>query len=186
MQEEYFDEAEEGYLEESGEYDEELEVCDEVVEERDLEVPDVSWKEDILAIESETLREIEIEKAEALKEERDELSARLDAREIEWFDFWVGNELLRVKESKAATRCALESVDLTWDHLAEVSQDYHLLTRGDLETMETKEDVDKRIGELGPDAAQELADKMLEEGKIHKEAHETISRRVRMHRADHE
>jgi len=83
------------------------------------------------------------------------------------------------ERAKFSTRCDLESVDLTYDHLGDLSEDWDILNSGDLELAEKKDSLKKMIELRGPEASQELADDMLAEGKISKDTHDSILRQVR-------
>jgi hypothetical protein len=150
-------------------------------------IPDVWWADDIRSIENPVVREQEIEAAEKLLEEETELLRKYEEGQIDepTFDHKYQHEL-RPKMRRAATKSCLESVGLGWDHLGDISEDYDFLTTGDTKMLDLKDRLKERIRELGPEEAQELADKMLEEGEIGKEAHETISRQVRLHRVSSE
>jgi hypothetical protein len=84
------------------------------------------------------------------------------------------------EKAKLSTRCDLESEGLTYDHMGDISEDWEIMTAGDLELAEKKESLKKMIELRGPEASQELADEMLAEGKISKNTHDTISRQVRL------
>lgn len=172
----YLDENEEAWLEEP-----------EARLEADPDIPDVWWKEDIQGIENPILREKEIEAAEALLGEKKELLKKYEDGEIDEATL-QGKMLVELdpKEIRAATRCGLESVDLTWDHLGDIAEDNRFLATGDTKLLDLKDRVKEKIGEMGPDASQELADRMLEEGEISKDTHETISRQVRLRRLSSE
>ena len=157
------------------EYDDFIEDGEEV------EVPDVPWAEDIRKIENPILQEKEIEAAEKLLEEEKEWGRRFDEGEIDQIRYEAGIAYeLGSKMARAATRSALESQGITYDHLGDLSEDQAILSTGDPKLFDLKDQVKHKITELGPDAAQELADRMLEEEKISEESHESISRQVRL------
>jgi hypothetical protein len=162
--------------------DDSEEVLDDVVED-DSDIPDVWWADDIRRIEDPDIRQKEIEAAEALLEERKELLKKHEDGEIDEATL-QGKMLVELdpKERKAATRCGLESVGLDWDQLGDLAEDYDALTTGDTEFSDQKERLKEMIREMGPDDAQELADEMYEDARISKQAHETISRQVRLSR----
>ena len=151
------------------------------------EIPEVWWADKIREIENPVIREQEIEAAEKLLEEEKELLRKYEAGEIDGptFDAKYQHELSS-KMRRAATRSGLESTGLTWDHLGDLAEDNRFLAKGDTELLDQKDHLKEMIRELGPDASQELADEMLGEGRIGEEAHETISRQVRLHRVSSE
>ena len=69
---------------------------------------------------------------------------------------------------------------VTYDDLGDLSEDLSLFSTGKIELIELKDRVKDEIRSLGPEAAQELADRMFDEGEISEEAHESISRQVRL------
>ena len=155
---------------------------DDCIEDREeVEVPDVPWAENIRNIENPIIQEREIEAAEKLLEEKKELGREFDAGEIDQikYEAEIAYEL-GTKMARAATRTALESVGITYDHLSDISEDQDILATGDPKLFDLKDQVKEKITELGPEAAQELADRMLEEEKISEESHESISRQVRL------
>jgi hypothetical protein len=162
--------------------DEIVEEIDENMNESDFEIPDVWWREHIEKIEDPEMRENEIEAAERLIEKKIDLIERLESGEITQ-DRYDDEYLLRLRseERKAATRCGLASEGLTYDDLGDISEDNSFISKGDPKLMDIKDEIKEVIGSMGPEAAQELADRKLEEGEISKEAHETISRQVRLH-----
>lgn len=151
--------------------------------EPDPEIPDVPWKEDIQGIENQILREKEIEAAQELLEREKELLEKVESGEIDQPTFEYEYFLKLGRERvKAATRSALESVGITSDHLGDIAEDNRLLAKGDTELLDQKDRLKETIRELGPEDAQDLADEMLEDERISKDTHETISRQVRLRR----
>lgn len=153
----------------------------------DLEIPEVPWADDIRKIEDPVLREKEIETAEKLLEERRQALERYESGEID--EATLHNELehkIGPKERRAATRAGLESVGITYDDFGDLSEDRDILAKGDAGLFDVKDRLKETIRELGPDAAQELADQMLEDGEISEDTHESISRQVRLGRVSSE
>ena len=155
--------------------------------EYDPDIPDVPWKNDIQAIKNPILREMAIEEANKIIEEKRVLDERYKSGEIDIIDYqYEYFQVLGRKKIAAATRAALASEGITGDHLGGLSEDQGLLVAGDTKALDSKDKVEKIIREIGTDAAQDLADRMLEEGKISKETHESISRMVRIQELDEE
>ena len=161
------------------------EVQEEIIEE-EQDIPEVWWADDIRQIENPDIRQKEIEAAEKLLKEEKELLKRSEAGELDGPTFDDKYQELTKKESSAATRSGLESAGLSWDHLGDVAEDNRLLAKGNTELLDLKDRLEEKIREMGPDASQELADEMLEEGRVSKDTHETISRQVRLHRRSSE
>lgn len=151
--------------------------------EEEMEIPEVAWAEDIRGIEDQEVREKEIEIAEHIQEREKGLKDKVDSGEIsksEYLDKYESG--LRTQKRKATTRCGLESVGITYDHLGDVSEDYDILISGNSEIADRKERVKKVVDTLGEDNAEKLADKMLEEERLSERGHESIMRQVRLHR----
>ena len=144
------------------------------------EIPDVYWAKDIERIENQILREREIEAAKKLVEKEDELRARIESGELSQFKADCELESLRRQKAAASTRAGLASVGLTYDHFADVAEDYDRLTPGDYRTVELADQVKKEVHDLGPEDAQQRADKMLEEGRLSRQTYDFISRQVRL------
>jgi hypothetical protein len=170
-------------LEEWGDRIEEVLERPDVKEIEEMEVPDLWYAEDINEIKEPFLRAKEIMEAGKIDEQERELEAQLEAGEITEDQFLAEYQYgVRPQKSKLATRTALESVGMAYDDLGDLSEDWELLTSGDLDRIEQKERLQKSVNLMGPDASQELADTMLEEGKISKDTHNMISRQVRLSR----
>ena len=156
---------------------------DDDIPEENLEIPDEWYAEDIKNIDDPELRAKEIEEAEKIRDWEQELNEKLDAGEISHHEHWAEYEFeIRPAKIKFSTRAALESEGITYDMLGDISEDWDLITADNQRLMCLKEDLEKRIDLMGPEASQELADRMLEEERLSKEAHEMISRQVRLHR----
>ena len=136
------------YREDDDQYD----LVEELDDLEDLEIPDVPWKEDIEKIPDLDLKLKEIQEAEKFKTEKKALDDRLENGEL---SLGAYDSILRPKIRKATTRCGLASVGLTYDDLGDVSEDYALLTTGNLENTEKKDRLKKTIEDIGPEAAQE-------------------------------
>jgi len=76
----------------------------------------------------------------------------------------------------------LESAGLPMEALADLSEDFQILERHDIETMDKKDELRTRLetGELETTPAQELVDEMLEDERISEDAHRTISRTIEL------
>jgi hypothetical protein len=179
MAEDYDDEVDD-------EIDEEFLSEDEEIMREDVEIPDVPWAEDIARIENPDIRDKEIERAEKWLEKTEKLEAKYESEGKDFRGFLAENPDLSTEATKASTRASLESVGLTWDHLGDVSQDMGLLAARDLNALDQKDRVRNFIRDAGPETAQELADRMHEEGRLGEEAYETISRLVRIQESESE
>ena len=85
---------------------------------------------------------------------------------------------------KATTRCGLASVGLTYDHLGDVSEDAELYATGDLKMLELKDRLKDTIEDIGPKAAEELADRMHEDERLSDDTDERIKIQIRLKRSN--
>ena len=143
-----------------------------------LEIPEVPWDEDIRKIEDLEIQQREIEFAEKYLEKEKILRNKVDTGEIsvDQYDYE-----LRPIRTKSATRCGLETVGITYDHLGDVAENQDLLIAGNLEVLDQKERIKETIEIIGEDAAQELADRRRRDENLSEKGHELISRQVRIH-----
>ena len=146
----------------------------------EIEIPDVHWAKDIAQIENPILREREIKAAKKIIEKEDELNAMIESGELSPFNAEIEFESLRQQKAAASTRAGLASVGLTYDHFIDVADEYDRLTPGDYRTVELADQVKRKVCELGPQEAQELADQMLEEGRLSRKTYDFISRQARL------
>ena len=165
---------------------------DELPDEPELEfdepledLPEVWWAEDIASIENPMLREEVVEEAERIVDQEHQLEEMskdglLDGDgAIDWY-----REKLLPQKQRAATKAGLASVGLTYDHLGDLAEDHDFLTADDGRLAKLKSRLPGAIDNLGTNEAQELADRMLEEGAISEEAHKIISRQVKLKRLE--
>jgi hypothetical protein len=172
------------------EFDEQPEeIPDEFVKEKDPEsidliemnTPDLWWAEPIKGIENPEIKQKENEAAKKIIEKQDTLNEKLDSGEISKSEF-DHEHLVKLGREKAklSTRSDLESVGLSYDHLADISEDMSFIFAGEVDLIEKTGRIEKMIELQGPEASQELADEMLADGRISKNAHDLISRKVRL------
>lgn len=145
----------------------------------DLEIPDVRRKDDLDKIPDHDLKLSEIEEAKKFRNEERALRESLENGDI---SLGMYESIIRPKMRKAATRSGLGSVGLTYDDLGDLSEDAEFLASGDLKMPELKDRLKSTIANIGPDAAQKLADRLHEEEALSKDTHDRISRQVRIHR----
>ena len=164
---------------------EQYELVEDQEEIDNLEIPDVSWKEDIENIPDHDLQLEEIELAKKLLNDEKTLRERLDKGEISIGKYDViHQDIIWPKMRKAATRCGLKSVDLTWDRLGSLSEEAGDLATGDLKMSKLMDRLKDTIDSIGPDAAEELADRMHDEERLSDGTHERIKRQVRLTRSN--
>jgi len=159
--------------------EEQIELVEEEEEMDDLEIPDVRWKKDIEKIPDPDLKLKEIKEAEKFCIEKKALEDRLENGEISDGMF---ESIMRPKMRKAATRCGLASVGLTYDDLGDLSEDAEFLATGNLKMTALKDRLKDTIEDIGPDAAEELADQMHEEERLSDDSYERIQRQIRLNR----
>ena len=174
------DEITDEYIEEEPEN----EILEETNQEK-VDAKDDWWMREIGKIDDQEIREKEIEAANELKEKERALDKELESGEIDEVDYW-GKRFIGLghEERKAATRCGIESEGITYDHFGDLMEDLDLRTTeagGNPKPARMKDGLKESIHRLGPEASQELADQRLEEDKMSKKTHESISRQVRLH-----
>ena len=163
------------------------EIPDEYLEEeslekifsKEIEIPEVAWADDIRKIENPEIQQNEIERAEKYLEKEKILRNKVNTGEISVGQY---DSELRPIRAKSATRCALESVDLTYDHLGDLAENHDLLVAGNLEILDQKERLNKTIDAIGEDRAMDVADRMLEDERLSEKGHDLISRQIRIHK----
>ena len=169
------DEFEEEFVEEPGESNWVIDFI--------KEVPDsvVEAGKDLLSLEDEPDKPLDINELTA-----DERLAKYDdlyeqglISQPEWEDKF--HRYISEKGREQFTE-DLESVGLSMDDLIDLSEDFQILERHDIETMDKKDELRTRLatGELESGPAQDLADEMLEDGEISKDTHSTISRTIEL------
>ena len=163
-----------------GEFDEMREEENEELLENELEIPDVDWAEDIAQIKDPELREKEIIAAENLLNAEEHLNKLYATGKMDQITFENKyHSEIRPRKKKATTRCGLETVGITFDDLGDLVEDYEALETRDLKIIDQRERLKEAIKRLGPEAAQELADRMYGEKRLDREAYEKISGQVR-------
>ena len=164
-------------------YDLEQEEDDLELDEKYMEISDEDLRHDIKAIEDPVIQKKESENAIKLFNEKKALRNRLDRGEIN-MDTYDATYLEKIKPkiTKAKSRCAFASVRLNWDDFGDVMEDIENLPKEDTRMAELKDGIKEKISVIGPDAAQELADRLHEEEVLSKDAHDRISRQVRIQR----
>jgi hypothetical protein len=150
----------------------------------EMEIPPVRWAEDIERIRSPEIREREIEAAKDFLENEKELDRKLEAGEISESQHLFDREIQVIHGGATiSTRCALAAEGITYEILGDLGDDVTYKLRPKLDLPKLRPEIRETVEALGPDAAQELADRMLEEdNQGFKEAHEIISRQVKLAR----
>ena len=177
------DHADDYDLEQEDEYlEHEDEDLDQALDQA-LDIPDVDWKEDIEKIENDNLRQTEIEKAEKIVERKKQLDDQFDRGDIDLGRYdSLYTESIKPSIRGARMSAALATVGLNSDNLGDLAEDKEFLPVGDTRLSDLKDELKQKITVLGPDTAQEEADRLLEEEVIGKDAHSRISRQARIER----
>ena len=156
-----------------------------LAEAKAMEAPDVAWKEDIEKIDNPNIKKQEIEIVEKFNKKWKAVEEAVDSGKISEADYF-GEMICKrwPEERRHTTRCGLGSINLTYDDLGDVAEDWDFFIAeagGNPKPAQMKNELKKMIPCRGPEASQELADEMLEEKEMSKEAHDTISRQVRLY-----
>jgi hypothetical protein len=94
------------------------------------------------------------------------LNARIESGELSQFKAEREIESLRRPKAAASTRAGLASGGFIYDHVADVADGHDRLTLGDYGTVELADQVKRTVYDIGPENSQQLADEMLEEGRL--------------------
>ena len=148
---------------------------------KELEDRGIWWGDSIARIRDPELQQEAIERADELMEEREDLSRQIELGEIDDYEFWARNWDLHGKAAKRAFQADLDSIELGSGELGEISEEYDMLIRGDLELMDINDRVNERV-KADPESAQETADRMHEEGRLSEEAYDLICEKVNRYR----
>lgn len=167
-------------------FDEQIEKAQEEEELRleridEIESYNETWAEDIGDIKDPDLQEKEIESAEKMIEKRQALEKKLESGEItkDQFDDEIYSKIRR-NEVRASTRLGLESVGITWDDVGEAMDELADIQTGDPEHLKRVRNLKKYIDLAGAEASQKIIDRALEDEKIDKDMHESLSRYIRL------
>ena len=169
--------------------DEFVEIPDEHLEEKipeeviieKLETLDAEWAEDIKRIEDPEVMEEEIKAAEEIMEHEREMKEGLESGEITE-DHYAGEyEIgLMQEKRKAITRCFFKSKGYYDSCPRGLFEGWDTRDPESPEMAKNREDLRMAIDAIGPESVRYLSDRMLNEGRISRETHETISQQVRL------
>ena len=90
--------------------------------------------------------------------------------------------VLGKEQARFSARCDLESEGITYEDLGAVSERLGLIAKGDDRMLDKLDRLDVVIDRIGPEAAQDIADRRLKEGELSKKMHGIISDHVKRHR----
>ena len=161
------------------------EISDEYLDEGYLEeklhsteTPDVEWGKHIEYIKDPKIKEKEIQTAARIYHQEENLNERLGTGEITE-DQYLREYELHIKHDKkrAMASSALESGNFTPGHLGDIANELHSVSDV-VDKAATRKLVERTAETLGADSVQNMADQMMEEGKISKDAYNSLSREV--------
>ena len=142
------------------------------------DLPPIEGVEFIAKIEDPELRKREIEAAEKIYEKGEDLKRKLESGEISQGAYEHERHLHGIKANRAITRWELAADGFTWDKVGDLTEDLQHKLEYDLNLDKVRPRIRKTAESLGPDAAQELADRMHKEGRLSKEARDIVTRQV--------
>jgi len=146
-----------------------------------IEEKDPEWAETIRKIPYQQVIEKEIESVNEFIDKQEALEEKLINGEISQSAYDHESLIVLGKErAKLETRCELEAEGITWDHLGDLTEDVDIASTGNYRLFENKERLIETIDKIGPEAAQELANKRLAENELSEDLHESISRQIRL------
>ena len=142
------------------------------------DLPPIEGAEFIAKIEDPEVREREVEAAERICEKRQDLERKLDSGEISQGAYEHERQLLGIKANRAITRWELAAQGVTYDKIGDTMEDWNHILDENLIWAKYRSRIKERAEEIGPESAQELADRMRKEGRLSKEAHDIVTRQV--------
>jgi len=142
------------------------------------------WNETIEKIKNPVVRDERIERAREIIQAEDELDEKLASGEISQSRY--DHEKLVVlgkRKARFSVGADLDSVGLSWDRLGQVSEEQRILIEeaaGDPAFARFRDRVERAIQVQGPEWVKDWADDNLENGRMPKEVHESVTRKVRV------
>ena len=171
--------------------DEDLEEWDEIPDEepewaeqeetpeKEIHMRGVDWGADIEKIEDPEMRREEVERAEDIFEKEKDLVDRWDSGEILEESYRLYEAGLVEEERKAIVRCVLKSKGHDRDDLEEIFESWDTGAPGSRTLAEREDQIGRTIDLIGEESVQDLANRLLREGRISRRTHETVSEHVR-------
>lgn len=137
--------------------------------------------EELEDIRNPNLREKSIKEAERIKAMEKDVAFRQEAGRLTDNQADAEREFtIRPIRNKASFNRGLASVGLSGDKIGELAEEHlHLFEAGNSYEDEKRLTRDVMI-EFGPDTAQEIANRLLKDGRVNKDFHQRFSRRVRL------
>jgi hypothetical protein len=178
------DELKEKWVEKSPEGESEKPERGEKISLEEMGIEKKWWNESIEEIKNPVVREERIERAREIIQAENELDEKLQSGEISQSRY--DHEKLVVlgkRKARFSVGADLDSVGLSWDRLGEVSEEQSILIKeaaGDPAFARFRDRVERAIQVLGPEWVEDWADDSLENGRMPKEVHESVSRKVRV------
>lgn len=164
--------------------DENLEdIADEYLSEKEPDIPDVSWKEDIENIPDHVIREREIERAEDIVNREKGLDEKFKSGKITGYQYWAEYDTgIQEEKIEAITRCSLESIGLTEERFGrEITDKVGDRMSDQIDRLDTHDRIDKMIEFLGPEEAQNLAEDLYRGGRLPKKTYDIFSHKASIH-----
>jgi hypothetical protein len=159
-------------------------IADEYLAEREPDIPDVPWKEDIENITDPIIREKQIERAENIFDRGKGLDERFKSGKITGYQYWAEYDTgIQEEKIEAMTRCSLESIGLTEERFGrEITDKVADRMSDQINQLDTHDRIDKMIENLGPEEAQNLADDLYLGGRLSKKTYDIFSHKARIHK----
>ena len=134
------------------------------------------WRE-INEIKDTEVRQDQMEREEKVHEQRVELDRKYKSGEIDDIGYSAGNLDQHFREARVVTRRGLRSVGLDYDQLGELSGKWDVMVKGDPDLIDATDRVNELVKQ-NPDAAQEIIDRMYEEGRLPEKVYEDACEKV--------
>jgi len=142
------------------------------------DLPPIEGVEFIARIEDPEVREREVEAAERIDEKRQDLNRKLESGEISQGAYEHERHLLGIKAQRAITRWQLSAQGVTYDKIGDTMEDWNHIPEEDLDLADFRSRIKKNAEEIGPESAQEVAERRRRAGKLSKDGYDIIMRQV--------
>ena len=147
--------------------------------EKEMAMEEVDWEDDIEKIEDPEAKRREMKEVEEIKEMQKQLKERSESEDIaeKGIIHGGGGDLMRRKRA-GTVRSFLESKGFSAEGYGGIFERWDDRTCPLGERNIREREVGEVIDELGPEAIEQLNDRMLREGKISKKTHSAVSEHV--------
>jgi hypothetical protein len=142
------------------------------------DLPPIEGAEYIAKIEDPEVREREVEAAGRIYKKRQDLERKLDSGEISQGAYEHERHLHGIKTNRAITRWELAAQGVTYDKIGDTMEDWNHIPDENLDLGKYRSRIKETAEEIGPESAQEVAERRRRAGKLSKDGYDIIMRQV--------